>query len=399
MTTIPEENKKSLAATAWKDFIHKLDEAGQNILGELGAIDSRERAEGFRYLTRLISIGLDMHLEHVDAAHPTFTRIITDTRKFVGDNPDTEYDYVTLEGSREYRITGKRGVSTYLAFCTYGKNAQGNPTIGANLSDAGMQFEADGSFEILIGASNSRNAKNFLCINNETTSMMVRQYFLGDRSQRGTFHIEALTPAAPPAPYSEEQLFLHLNKVGDFVKETSQMSSALSIFAALNSISSKNLAEGEIHSTLEVAGGKMVASSRPTAMELAAKIDQKAIAGHMPTPDIQYSGAWWELKPGEAVVIEGKPIQARYWSIQIFNRWLESPDYRYSKVAINSGEVQYEADGSFVVVLAPENHHFKNWISTDGFTQGQVCFRALIAESAPQVTYRIEKISNLAGKA
>lgn len=395
MTHISPENANSLSAQAWKQFIQKLDEAGSNILNELGAVDARERAEGFRYLTRLISIGLEMHLEHADATRPTFSRIITETRKFIGDNPDTEYDYATLDGKREYRLWGKRGVSTYLAFCVYGKNAEGNPTIGANLSDADIAFDSNGNFELILSANNSRNAKNWLQLDNNTTSMMVRQYFSGDRSQRGTYQIEALTPAEPPAAYSEEKLLQQLNKIGDFVKETSQMSAALSIFAAFNSVSSAHLGESGIHEALEVAAGELVQKDRPTVEELAAKIDPKAIAGHMPTPDIQYSGAWWELKPGEVVVIEGKPVKARYWSIQIFNRWLESPDYRYSKVDINSTEVVYEADGSFVVVLAPADKGFKNWISTDNFTHGQVCFRALIAEEAPVISYRIEKAENM----
>ncbi len=395
MTEINKENANSLSAKAWKQFITKLDEAGTNILNELGAVDARERAEGFRYLTRLISIGLEMHLEHADAARPTFSRIITDTRKFIGDNPDTEYDYVSLDGDREYRIWGNRGVSTYLAFCIYGKNEEGNPTIGANISDAEISFDDDGNFELFLSAENTRNATNWQQLDKDATHMLVRQYFTGDRTQRGTYQIEALTPIEPPAAYSEEMLMQQLNKIGDFVKETSEMSAALSIFAALNSISSEQLGEGEVHETIEIAGGEMVKDERPSAEELAAKIDPKAIAGHMPTPDIQYSGAWWELKPDEVVVIEGKPVKSRYWSIQIFNRWLESPDYRYSKVDINSTEVSYEDDGSFIVVLAPEDKGFKNWISTDGFTHGQVCFRALIAEETAEVSYRIEKAEKM----
>ena len=395
MTKIPEANANSLSAKAWKEFITKLDEAGSNILNELGAIDARERAEGFRYLTRLLSIGFDIHLEHADAAHPTFNRVITDTRKYAGDNPDTEYDYVSLDGSREYRIWGKRGVSTYLAFCVYGRDEAGKPTLGSNVSDTEIEFNEDGSFELFLSAENTRNARNWQQLDQYTTHMLVRQYFTGDRSQRGTYQIEALTPAEPPAHYSEEQLSKQLNKIGDFVKETSELAAALSIFAGLNSISSDNLAEGETHETIEITAGEMVKDGRPRIEELAAKIDPRVITGHMPTPDIQYNGAWWELKPDQVVVIEGKPLKARYWSVQIFNRWLESPDYRFSKVDINSNEVNYEDDGSFVIVLAPEDMGFKNWISTDGFSHGQVCFRALKAEQQPSISFRIEKADNM----
>ena len=392
MTDYLQENRSSLSLKAWKAFIRQLDEAGQTIIGEFGATSARERAEGFRYLTRLLSIGLDLHLEHDDPQHPTFTRMITDTRKFIGDNPDAEYDYATLAPDVEYMIKGRRGVSDYLAFCLYGTDENGAPNIGANISDADMTINKDGSFELYIAKENRLDHPNFLPMDKNTNSMVVRQYFTGSREQRGIYTIEAISGVPPKPVLTEEALAEHLDKVGGFVKEISTSSSVLSILAALNSVST---ASGDDYQVLEVREGKMDARGRPSAEELADKIDPASIALHMPTPDIQYSGAWWELADDEAVVIEGKKLDCCYWSIQIFNRWLESPDYRYNKVSINSSEVTYEDDGSFVVVLAAENKGFKNWISTDGFHSGQVCFRALLADSAPEVSYRAVKIDEL----
>lgn len=391
MNKLVDENVNSLSAASWKQFVDLLGEAADSIFNEFGATSARERAEGLRYLSRLISIGLDMHLEHVDSAHPTFTRIINDTRKFIGDNPDAEYDYATLDGNREYRIWGNRGVSEYLGFCIYGRNADGAITVDTNLNDAQMQFAADGGFEVFLSKENHRNAANWVRLNDNTECVLVRQYFIGDRSQRGTYNIEALTPAPPPAPLDEQTMHERLVNVGNFVKDTSAMSAALSIFSALNSVSSSQLGEGEAYYSPELIDGKLISEGRSSAEDLAARIDPKIVSGHMPTLDIQYSGAWWTIKPGEVVVIEGKPLQSRYWSLQIFTRWMESPDYRYDKVHTNNAEVEYEADGSFVVVLAPEDKGYKNWISTNGFNEGQVCFRALLAETPPQVTYRIER--------
>ncbi|NRB42934.1 MAG: DUF1214 domain-containing protein [Pseudomonadales bacterium] len=146
---------------------------------------------------------------------------------------------------------------------------------------------------------------------------------------------------------------------------------------------------------LEVRGAEMDARGRPSALELAEKIDPSTIALHMPTPDIQYSGCCKELEADEAVVISGQPLTCRYWSIQIFSRWLESPDYRYNKVSINSSEIDYEEDGSFKVYLCAENPGFKNWISTAGLDSGQVCYRALLADDAPEVSYKVDKIESL----
>lgn len=400
MSNYLDDNKNSLSAQSWKSFIENLDTAGQTILGELGATSARERAEGFRFLTRLISIGLDLHLEHDDADYPTFCRMITDTRKYIGDNPDAEYDYATLSGDNEYLIKGSRGKSEYLAFCLYGENADGSAThVADNVSDQDLVVDASNNFELYLSKERKPHYQNWLPIDDSTKSMIVRQYFTSsDRSERGTYTIENLTKVAPKAEFTEEMLAEKLRKVGEFVKDLSNSSSAISIFSALNTISVAKLSPEDKYQSLEIVGGTMATKGRPSAEELAEKIDVSSIAKHMPTPDIQYSGAWWEVGPDEAVIIEGNKFTCRYWSIQIFNRWMESPDYRYNKhVNINNAEIEYEEDGSFKVILSAENHGFKNWISTDGYDGGQVCFRALLADGEADISYRAVKINSLIG--
>jgi len=61
----------------WKKFCADLEKAGQQVLSADLATTEREKAEGVRYLTRLLRIGLDMHLEHADPALPSFIFIKT----------------------------------------------------------------------------------------------------------------------------------------------------------------------------------------------------------------------------------------------------------------------------------------------------------------------------------
>jgi hypothetical protein len=115
----------------------------------------------------------------------------------------------------------------------------------------------------------------------------------------------------------------------------------------------------------------------------------------MPTPDIVYTGAWWELSDDEAVLVEGPAPVARYWSVQIFNRWLESPDYLYRNVAINSKAAQLRKDGTFRVVLAHRDPGVPNWIETAGHRQGQICLRALLCKEPLSITFRRIHLSEL----
>lgn len=385
------EASESLAA--WKKLLARLAEAGETICSPTGAQTSQDRAEGFRYLTRLIGAGLDMHLEQADPERPFFTDMLTPTRKFLGDNPDTRYDYVPLDGKYSYRVWGKRDDCVYLALCVYGKKPDGNPNIGGNLSDCDMHFESDGSFEVFLSAEKPDGAKNWIPLNAETTSMIVRQYFMEPAPTKvASMQIEKLEPTPPLAPYTEAELARRLDKIGDFVVDTSSMASALSVFAALNSVTGDATEE---HVALQVVDGEMKPAETPSAQELAASIDPKVIAAHLPTPDIQYTGAWWKIRDDEAVVIEGKPPKARYWSVQTFNRWLESPDYRHLNVSLNHGQVELEPDGSFRIFISKENPGVPNWIDAAGHKEGQVCCRALIAEEPLEVKFRVAKLSEL----
>ncbi len=108
--------------------------------------------------------------------------------------------------------------------------------------------------------------------------------------------------------------------------------------------------------------------------------------------------SWYEIGPDEAVLVEGTPPAARYWSLQIFNRWMESPDYRHLQVARNSAQVALESDGSFRVVICAEKPAATrptNWIDTAGHPAGLVCFRALLSEEPISVKFRVVKRDEL----
>ena len=75
-----------------------------------------ERAEGFRYLARLTRAGLESFFEASDAEAPEFKSPVGPTIKMGMDNPDNVYMSAPVNGSFDYRITGKRGSVHYLGF-------------------------------------------------------------------------------------------------------------------------------------------------------------------------------------------------------------------------------------------------------------------------------------------
>jgi len=381
----------SASERAFRRLLADLEEAAQVLTGPKGATGAIERAEGFRYLTRVLSGALDMHLERADPERPAVTRMLTPTRKFLGDNPDTDYDYFPLCSDRTYRIRGSRGNVTYIGFCLYDERETGGIEVGGNLADEQLVYQPDGRFEIILSAVRPSSAANWLELRPRVYCMLVRQYYLDRRKEsRSEFTLEVLESPPPLPPFGEAALAARLAAVGRYVRETVDLSASLSVYASLQGL------EGEAkHSDGEVVGGVVRQDRLARAQALAETIDPKVILGHMPTPDIMYTGAWWELDDDEAVVVEGPLPPARYWAVQIFNRWLESPDYRYLKVAINGREVRPRTNGTFRVVLAHQNPRVPNWLETAGHRAGQICLRALLCRQPLAITFRRVKLREL----
>ena len=80
-TSVPSISRSQ---NAWNDFADALKKIGEKITAPTGARGGRERAEGYRYLLRLISAAQDLEMES-DRHYPMLQRMMTPIRKFKGD--------------------------------------------------------------------------------------------------------------------------------------------------------------------------------------------------------------------------------------------------------------------------------------------------------------------------
>src|SRR3954469_3074416 len=211
------------AAEAWDRLLGRLSEAGRIIEGPTGGRTDRERAEGYRHLTRVLSIATEMLVEKGDPQHPAFTRWMTPYRKMYGDNPGTVYDAAIIDGSRTYRIRGRRGTCAYLGFCVYG-TTDGAKRILGNLDDDEMTFGASGEFDLWLAASKPADLPAnaaFLTLDPDTTEVMVRQYFVEPEvGEEATATIATVPDSGPPPVLSEDVISARLDALGGYVFET-----------------------------------------------------------------------------------------------------------------------------------------------------------------------------------
>jgi hypothetical protein len=100
--------------------------------------------------------------------------------------------------------------------------------------------------------------------------------------------------------------------------------------------------------------------------------------------DAAYAMGAFELADDEALVIRGRSPECVFWNICLWNRLLHTYNYDYERVTLNGAQVQYEADGSWIIVVAARRPAHPNWVSTAGHRTGRIWFRWFLPSHTPE---------------
>lgn len=335
-----------LSPDVWRAFCRRLEAAGEIVTGFESAANPLDRAEGYRYLTRLLRIALDMQLEHADPDFPSFYAASHETAKIGADNPDNIYMNATVSGARSYRIRGARGTVPILSFGTKANRYAVDGTMASTgeLDAADMAFAPDGSFEIVV--SRERAGANWLPLAEDSSMLLVRQTFL-DRANEvpATVTIEAIDGLAHPLPLSPDGLEAALERVTGFVAGTART------FV------------------------QWAEDFRADQMNRLTTVDQARFFRAGGDPTIFYLHGWWQLGRGEALRIDTRIPQCSFWNFQLDNVWMESLDYRHHRIHVNGNSAELNDDGTLTLVVAARDPGFGNWIDTAGHHQGTMLLR------------------------
>ncbi len=232
-TTVPDDSGDSgdsaarvLDGRIWADFCAALEEAGSVVLADSVPMDPQDRAEGWRYLTRLTRASLNFFLEVPDPEAPAFTRAVDETIKMGMDNPDNVYLAAPVRGELTYRMTGVRGTVHYLGFGTqaggYGKTGSLDTTGYLEAKD--IEVDADGRFEIIASVERPPDAVNWLRMSPETRMIQVRQTRVDHENEiLAQVTIERIDGPSSPRPPTPERIDKALREATTFVQAASQM--------------------------------------------------------------------------------------------------------------------------------------------------------------------------------
>ena len=330
---------------AWKEFCGLLEKAGEAILDERNPDDPLDRAEGFRMLTRLLRGSLESNLEWGDPLHPALICTCHETIKIVAENPDNLYLGTAIAGDEEYRIWGTRGEARWISFNTFGGGGfgSGGRGTGTTLHERELDVAPDGTFSLTL--SQDERQGNWLRLEPDTRSLAIRQTFTDKANQQAAeLHIERLgDDGEPPPPLDPARLYRSLMHAGHYI-------------AGVAGIGSGWAADQAEH---------------PNAF-----VDvQDEYTRSFKDPQITWHQAYFDLAPDEALVVAFTPPDCDYWMIALHNHWMETLDYRYHQVVLNSGSAEVGPDGSIRCVVAGQDPGTPNWLDTAGHRRGTVGVR------------------------
>lgn len=303
-------------------------------------LDEQGLLEGYKWIFSILAVGLDAYV-WADPARPRFVDIVGPYRKWGGDNADAFYQFAPIDPARTYRVRGRKGDAAYFSLTVYGGPSDGrysNRIVGT-VNDRTLDIDADGTFSVVLSPEPHGGA--WLKLDPDAVCAITRDYIVDPaHGRRVEWHIEA---EDPPAAWREDdaELARRFRATLTWIREQAQL---------------VPLGLGEPNAVAEPYGV-------PTATYGWA------------AADAAYAMGSYDLAEDQALVIKGRSPECAFWNLCLWNQFLHTYNYDYERVTINGGQVQYEDDGSWTIVIAGRDPGHPNWLSTAGHPRGLLWFR------------------------
>jgi hypothetical protein len=341
-----------VSGEAWRDFCDRLKAAGEAILAA-GFPDSPfDRAEGFRWLTRLVAHATQMEVEAGDPRHPFFIRYETPHNQWGGPNPDNVYLRANVDPSCTYRIWANvRNVRQLIISLNEGEMQLGELGVFSERSLDDFEIGPEGLLEIWL--SPDEQPRNWMPTDPRGRLLTLRIYQSDwERDAAPTFHIERVGAEGVPRPPLDPAFMARaLDRSANWVERTATFWNTYTT-------------QGWNRSTRNV-----VSAARP------------APGG---ADNILYGSCFWELDEDQALLIESGIPDALYWGFTLHTLgWLESGDFAERQTSLSSHQVHVDSDGRMRIVVAQRDPGAPNWIDIGNRPRGLLVYRWVWARDNP----------------
>lgn len=312
-------------------------------------LDDQGVLEGYKWIFSILQVAFDVYV-WADTARPRFVDIVGPYKKWGGDNADAFYQYAPIDPSRTYRVRGKKGDAVYLSLTVYGGPDDGrySERIVGTVNDRMLDIAPDGTFELVLSPDPHDGA--WIKLEPDAVCAITRDYLVDPvNGKRVEWHIEA---DDPPTTYREndDELARRFRAALTWVRDQAQL--------------------------------VPLALGAPNCVDEPYPVPTKTFG--WAAGDAAYAMGSFDLGDDEALVIKGRSPESAFWNVCLWNQFLHTYNYDYERVTINGGQITYEPDGSWTIVVAHRDPGRPNWLSTAGHPRGRIWFRWFYPAATPE---------------
>jgi hypothetical protein len=372
--------ERLLSGQAWEDYCEVLKIAGR-MIDEFGDEPSDlDRAEWYRFISRLTRSSIERLIENAEPTRPRLRDMVW--RQSINvQSVDQDHLMCQFDEARDYKITGSRGTLPYFVMAAL--TAPAPKDVGArdwalegvgglkafdpsNLKTSGflmsqqLVFENDGTFEIIVSQNNPGAGKNWLRLAPDTNCIMIRLVWTDRATEIApSFHIQR-TDGAAPEPLSPALMANNLAWAGQAVLGYAEL----------------------VRNWWKGSQGNF--SARPNRLDYSRA--QYLSNGGVADRHVAF-GAWHKPR-GEALVLEFDTPQCEYWNFQLCNIWQENLDtFEDGNGYVTNYNYNTDPDGKVRIYIADRDPGLGgNWVNSFEHERGIWGLRLIRTEHTTPVS-------------
>jgi hypothetical protein len=422
---------------AWDDFIdglHQARAAMQDPAYFTPPPGDRTNAEGYRYLLGHLHRLIETEIQQ-DADFPYIQHHPALIGKYTIDNADCAYLYAPIKPDALYRLTGKaadfshwnggvrnpsaqRYAPNYVIFeahtVTPGdsgsvqENLDGSKATIGKLDTRDIQVNADGTFEVLIGAARPEGyTGNFIPTTVKKGSVVGRGDVLKDDKHAYRLFIRELFGDWEKEEPLDDLYIERIGADGEYPKVRTAKDTAAQLrqlgllvknhMTYWTALYARPLAPGLL--SPEQKTGSLVPLPVNDLFKPRANTTQ---SGGGQSTNAMTAGLF-ELKDDQALVIEfDMAVQPDQLGFHLANYWGESYDFANHVTSLNHLQSYRSSDGVYRYVVSARDPGIQNWMDTVGYESGYLTVRFTYstmptAEQLPKVKAQLIPIDQVRG--
>jgi len=407
VNTLPVQLMKLVLQFGWmstaKQQFDEIDGPDQaNIDALKNAVD--EYAMGAAFQQQILNPMTPTAVMQVAPPHIWYGQDVGGSR-ILYDNPDTIYRFMGVNKTSSYVITGRFTGEEMPAETTFSVLTGLSGTTASVLNGKKLVLNPDGSFTITVSGSPTGPGPNHIQLTSDTTLIAVRNT-LSDWNRQDPMSLSIMRVSGPPNSLFSQMGGFAIPFIGPLVTDNPLLTTLVSLVPPLPD--QPPLLRGTVTAVIMALGLQMeskyiaVATTDPTTGE---RRQPNVLTN--PTRNAEFlatqtqSAGYFQLEDDQALVVTIDPGNAGYFVVPVTNDWTITDNYWDQQTSLNISQAKKNLDGTYTIVISPDDPGVWNWVSTGGLNQGTISirFQDLNSRSSklPKVSSRVVSLDELAG--